>query len=531
MSPAGDPWWRRACIYQVYPRSFQDSNGDGIGDLPGVTARLDYLAWLGVDAIWLSPFYPSPMADFGYDVADHCNVDPIFGTLADFDQLVAESHARGLKVIVDFVPNHTSEAHPWFVESRENRDNPKRDWFIWRDGKPDGAPPTNWLSEFGGPAWTKDPGTGQYYYHAYLPQQPDLNWRNPDVRAAMLEALRFWLARGVDGFRLDTIHHLFEDPALRDNPPNADFRAGMAPTLAFDRVRQIDQPEVQDVLRDWRRLVDSYDGDRILVGEAYLPLDKVMAYYGTAEAPGVHLPFNFQLIGAPWDAAFLADLIRRYESLLPPGGWPNWVLGNHDRSRAASRFGPETAPLAALLLLTLRGTPTLYYGDELGLTDVPVPPEMIQDPWEKRVPGFGLGRDPVRSPMPWDGTRNAGFTSGTPWLPLGADHAARNVTAMRAGNNNLLHLTRDLLALRKAEPALHSGAYGLIENRSDILTYERIADERRLQVVLNMSPAARHTPVPAYELLLSTHGDRAGEAAEKLLRLRPHEGVILAIRQ
>lgn len=523
------PWWQKAAIYQIYPRSFQDSNGDGIGDLAGIIQRLDYLVWLGIDAIWLSPFYPSPMADFGYDVADYCDVDPIFGTLADFDRLMIEAHARGLKVIVDFVPNHTSEAHPWFVESRQSRDNPKRDWFVWRDAKSDGSPPTNWLSEFGGAAWTRDDVTGQYYYHAYLPQQPDLNWRNPAVRAAMKDVLTFWLERGVDGFRLDTVHHLFEDAALRDNPPNPAFKDGMAPTLEFDRVHQFDQPEVHGVLRDWRRLLEGYPGDdRILVGEAYLPLDKIMAYYG--EGKGVHLPFNFQLIGAPWDAAFLAGLIKRYESLLPPGGWPNWVLGNHDRSRVASRFGADAAPLAAMLLLTLRGTPTLYYGDELGLADVPVPPEMVQDPWEKRVPGFGLGRDPVRSPMPWNNSPNAGFTTGIPWLPLNADHSTRNVATMQTEKNNLLLLTRDLLALREAETALQTGAYGLVENRSDILTYERIGADRRLQVVLNMGAAAQHTPVPGYELLLSTCRDRAGEWGERLLRLRPHEGVVLAVR-
>ena len=524
-------WWQRAAIYQVYPRSFQDSNGDGIGDLPGVIARLDYLVWLGIDAIWLSPFYPSPMADFGYDVSDYCDVDPIFGTLTDFDKLIAQAHARNIKVIVDFVPNHTSDQHPWFVESRASCDNPKRDWFIWRDPV-DGGPPNNWLSEFGGAAWTRDTNTGQFYYHAYLPQQPDLNWRNPAVHAAMLEALKFWLARGADGFRLDTIHHLFEDPQLRDNPLSPHFKAGMAPTQVLDRVYQIDQPEVQDVLRDFRRLTDSYstpEAERILVGEAYLPLDKIMAYYGHGD--GVHLPFNFQLIGAPWDAAVIAGLITRYESLLPAGGWPNWVLGNHDRSRVASRFGPEAAPLAAMLLLTLRGTPTLYYGDELGLGDVPVPPEMVQDPWEKRVPGFGLGRDPVRSPMPWDDSRGAGFTSGAPWLPLGGDFQERNVAALQSAKHNILLLTRDLLALRKTEPALHAGAYGLVESRSDLLIYERVHDGRRLMIVLNMSAGAQHTPVPEYELLLSTHGDRGGELAEKLLRLRAHEGVILAIRQ
>ena len=525
-------WWQRATIYQIYPRSFQDSNGDGIGDLPGVIARLDYLAWLGIDAIWLSPFYPSPMADFGYDVSDYCDVDPIFGALEDFDRLVTAAHTRGIKVIVDFVPNHTSDRHPWFLESRRARENAKRDWYIWRDPAAGGGPPNNWLGEFGGAAWTKDPTTGQYYYHAYLPQQPDLNWRNPDVRAAMLEALRFWLERGVDGFRLDTIHHLFEDSGLRDNPRNPHFTAGMAPTLEFDRVHQVDQPEVQDVLRDFRRVTDSYGApgnERILIGEAYLPLDKIMAYYGRGD--GVHLPFNFHLIGAPWDAGFIACLIGTYESLLPGHGWPNWVLGNHDRSRVASRFGAAAAPLAAMLLLTLRGTPTLYYGDELGLADGVIPPEMVQDPWEKRVPGFGLGRDPVRTPMPWDGGPNAGFTQGTPWLPLNGDCEKRNVAAMQGEKTNILHLTRDLLALRRAEPALNAGGYGLIESRSDLLIYERIFGQRRLMIVLNMSASAQHTPVPAYELMLSTCRDRGGERADKLLRLRPHEGVILSLME
>jgi alpha-glucosidase len=308
----------------------------------------------------------------------------------------------------------------------------------------------------------------------------------------------------------------------------------MPPTTVFDRIHQIDQPEVQDVLGDFRRLTDSYGArgqERILIGEAYLPLDKVMAYYGSGDGEnrGVHLPFNFQLIGAPWDAGFIAGLISRYESLLPQHGWPNWVLGNHDRARVASRFGAAAAPLAAMLLLTLRGTPTLYYGDELGLTDVIIPPEMVQDPWEKRVPGFGLGRDPVRTPMPWDSTPGAGFTAGTPWLPLNDDAETRNVAALQGEKNNLLHLTRDLLALRRAEPALSVGNYGLIESRSDLLLYERIHGAQRLMIVLNMSVSAQHTPVPAYELLLSTCRDRGGERADTLLRLRPHEGVILRV--
>ncbi len=518
-------WWQRGVIYQIYPRSFQDSNGDGIGDLPGITRRLDYLRWLGVDALWLSPVYPSPMADFGYDVADYTGIDPIFGTLKDFDELLAETHRRGMKLIMDFVPNHTSEEHPWFRESRASRENPRRDWYIWRDPAPGGGPPNNWLSEFGGPAWTQDPATGQYYYHAYLPQQPDLNWRNPDVHAAVHTAMRFWLERGVDGFRLDTVHHLFEDEGLHDNPPNPDFRDGMAPILAYTRVHQMDLPQVQDVLAGLRQLTDAYD-DRVLIGEVYLPLERIVTYYGTDLQPGVHLPFNFHLIGAAWRASFIADLMVRYESLLPPGRWPNWVLGNHDRSRVASRFGAQNAALACMLLLTLRGTPTLYYGDELGLTDVPIPPAAVQDPWELRVPGFGYGRDPVRTPMPWDKTLHGGFTDGTPWLPLGGSHG--DVESQRNDATSLLRLTRDLIALRRRNAALSEGSYGAIESRGDVLVYERVAGSARVVVLLNFSSVTVHTPLVQGQVILSTAGDRAGEHAANLVALRPHEGLICA---
>ena len=522
----GFAWWQRGVIYQIYPRSFQDSNGDGVGDLAGITQRLDYLRWLGVDAIWLSPIYTSPMADFGYDVSDYTGIDPLFGTLADFDHLLAEVHRRDMKLIMDFVPNHTSDQHPWFLEARASKDSLKRDWYIWRDPSPSGAPPNNWLSEFGGAAWTRDESTDQYYYHAYLPQQPDLNWRNPDVRAAVHDAMNFWLARGVDGFRLDTIHHLFEDETFRDNPANPDFREGDAPTLAFARVHQTDLPEVQDVIAGFRRLTDSYDA-RVLVGEAYLPLEKVMAYYGTPERPGVHLPFNFHLIGATWKASFIADLIAQYDGLLPPGRWPNWVLGNHDRARIASRVDAANVPLATMLLLTLRGTPTLYYGDELGLTDVPIPPERVQDPWELRVPGFGFGRDPVRTPMPWDNARHGGFTDGEPWLPLNIDIAEKNVETARADPKSLLRLTRDLIALRRRTPALSVGGYGIIESRGDVLVYERLWGGQRATVFLNFAATTVYTPLPYGAVQLSTTGERAGETVSNLLCLRPHEGLVV----
>jgi alpha-glucosidase len=312
------PWWKRGIVYQIYPRSFQDSNGDGIGDLKGIRQRLDYLAWLGVDAIWISPIYTSPMADFGYDVADYCGIDPIFGTIEDFDRLVEDAHARGLKLILDFVPNHTSDRHPWFAESRSSRTDPKRDWYIWRDAAPDGSPPNNWISNFGGPAWEWDEATGQYYHHAFLKEQPDLNWRNPEVRSAMYDALRFWLDRGVDGFRVDVIWHLIKDAAFRDNPPNPAYQPNQAEINRFLQVHSADQPEVHEVVSEMRRVLEEYP-ERVLIGEIYLPLERLVAYYGQ-DLAGAHLPFNFQLIHTAWNAREIAALIDEYEAAVPAGG-------------------------------------------------------------------------------------------------------------------------------------------------------------------------------------------------------------------
>jgi alpha-glucosidase len=527
-------WWRRGVIYQVYPRSFQDSNGDGIGDLPGILARLRHLAALGADAVWLSPIYPSPMADFGYDVSDFTAIDPVFGTLADFDRLVAAAHDFGLRVILDYVPNHTSDRHPWFRDSRASRASPKRDWYIWRDPAANGGPPNNWLSEFGGSAWTLDPATGQYYYHAYLAEQPDLNWRNPAVVAAMLDVLRFWLDRGVDGFRVDAIHHLIEDAALRDNPPNPDWRAGLSPSRRVIRAHTMDQPEVHDAIAAMRRVTDAYPGQRVLIGEAYLPIDRLMAYYG-ADLSGFHLPFNFHLLSTPWEARAIAALIEEYEAALPPGGWPNWVLGNHDRSRLASRIGRDQARVAAMLLLTLRGTPTIYQGEEIGMEDVPIPPERVQDPWERNVPGIGLGRDPVRTPMQWDASPNAGFTTGAePWLPLAPDHGRVNVAAQAADPRSLYSLYRALIALRRAEPALAVGAYVPISaTEQDVLAYER-RDEvtgRRLLIALNLGRHRRRLPEMAVgaAALLWTHREARGEVLESGAELAPAEGVVAAL--
>jgi alpha-glucosidase len=528
---AGRPWWARGIIYQIYPRSFQDSNGDGIGDLPGIIDRLDYLRWLGIDAIWLSPIYPSPMADFGYDVADFTDVHPMFGTLADFDRLLAEAHARGLRVVLDFVPNHSSDRHHWFQRSRSSRTDPKRDWYVWRDPAPDGGPPTNWLSHFGGSGWEWDGATDQYYYHAFLKEQPDLNWRNPEVVAAMHDVMRFWLDRGVDGFRVDVIWHLIKDDQFRDNPPNPGFAEGMWPYTRLLPVYTADRPEIHDVVAGLRRVIEEYD-ERVLIGEIYLPVERLVAYYGR-DLRGAHLPFNFQLILAAWNARNIDRLIRDYEAALPEGGWPNWVLGNHDNHRIASRVGPAQARVAAMLLLTLRGTPTLYYGDEIGMRDVPIPSERIQDPWEKRVPGLGLGRDPERTPMQWSAEGNAGFTTGTPWLPLAEEFPSVNVAAERADPGSMLSLYQRLIHLRRTEPALAIGDYEPIEAEGPVLAYRRRHEGRELLIALNLSSGVARLPAPAAgaRILLSSHLDHDQRAATEDSQLRADEGVILEIAE
>jgi alpha-glucosidase len=524
-------WWQKAVIYQIYPRSFQDSDGDGVGDLRGILARLDYFAWLGIEALWISPIYPSPMADFGYDVADYVGIDPLFGTLADFDRLVAALHERGIRLILDFVPNHTSEQHPWFREARAARASPRRDWYIWRDPAPGGGPPNNWVSQAGGSAWALDPASGQYYYHAFLAQQPDLNWRNPAVREAMYDVLRFWLARGVDGFRVDVFWHMIKDAAFRDDPLNPDYRAGEPD---FRRVRPLhsaDQPEVLEIATEMRRVLAEYPGDRLLIGEIYLPVQRLAAYYGPGLS-GVHLPFNFNLMWAKWQPAPILELIREYEAVLPPGGWPSWVLGNHDQMRIASRVGPAQARVAMVLLLTLRGTPTLYYGDELGLENVPIPPERERDPFGIRQPGTGQGRDPVRTPMPWDSSANCGFTTGEPWLPLGADHAARSVEAQKHDPGSMLALTRALLEVRRREPALALGDWAEVEVEGEVLAYARTAGEQRIIVVLNLEAVPK--PVRFGERLsgrvvLSTHPERARRDVDGRIDLAGDEAVIIAV--
>jgi alpha-glucosidase len=484
--------------------------------------------------VWISPFYPSPTRDLGYDVTDYCGVDPLFGTLEDFDAMVAEAHRLGLRVILDLIPNHTSDQHPWFVQSRSSRESPMRDWYVWRDAAPDGGPPNNWLSTFGGSAWQWDAATGQYYLHVFLREQPDLNWRNPFVEAEMHRVMRFWLDRGIDGFRVDAVQNLVKDAELRDNPENGEYREGVDDP--FDRLRHIysaDQPEVHEKIRAMRRLVEEYGSDRVLIGEIYNTPERLMPYYGGAAGDECHFPYNFQLIRLPWNARVIGDAVRAYEGMLPPGAWPNWVLGNHDRHRVATRVGPAQARVAAMLLLTLRGTPTLYYGDEIGMADVPIPPDRERDPWGINLPGQGLGRDPERTPMQWSSEPSAGFTTGDPWLPVADDFTAVNVERQRDDPSSVLTLYRRLLALRRAEPPLHGGSYVEVDADGAVLAYERRWDDARFLIALNLGDAPASVAIPASAggtVVISTHADAEGAAIDDSIALRPAEGVVVRMR-
>ncbi len=523
-------WWQHGVVYQIYPRSFMDTNGDGIGDLEGIRARLDHLAWLGVDAIWLSPIFPSPMADFGYDVSDYTDIDPLFGTLAEFDRLLADAHARGIRVILDWVPNHTSDRHAWFVESRSSRTSPKRDWYVWRDPAPGGGPPNNWVSVFGGSAWQLDPASGQYYLRSFLVEQPDLNWRNPEVVDAMHGVLRFWLERGVDGFRIDVIHRIAKDPLYRDNPASAEPGPGFGGQV---HVHDENHADVHALLRGIRAVLDAYP-ERMTVGEVYI-MDpaQVASYYGRGDE--LHLAFNFSFLRAPWSAEAFAREIERFEGLLPPDAWPDNVLSNHDVPRHASRYddprhGEARARMAALLLLTLRGTPFLYFGEELGMRNGEVPPERLQDPLARTLHPK-LSRDPERTPMHWDGSAGAGFTTGEPWLPIAADFAVRNVAAQRADRGSILWLYKDLLALRRGTPALERGAYRALASKPGVLAYERHHAGSRALVALNFGESACSAGLPSARVNggLHTQAGAALPANAAQLELGPSEAAVLIV--
>src|SRR5215207_2593916 len=503
----GAQWWKHAVFYEIYPRSFKDSDGDGVGDLDGSTSKLDYLAALGIDAVWITPFYPSPQVDFGYDVSDYESVDPQFGTLAAFDRLVREAHRRRIKVVIDFVLNHTSDKHPFFVESRSSRTNPKRDWYIWRDPK-NGGLPNNWSSSFGPVAWTLDDKSGQYYNHYFYREQPELNWRNPEVERRMFETVRFWLKRGADGFRLDAVNYLFEDPALRDNPVLPELRFGSTTEHEQEKKYNRDLPEVQDAVVRLRAFNDRVNPESVLVGEAYVPKwEELMRYYGPADN-GVHLPFNFFLVMEParskLDATIFRDVIAASERALQ-GRWTTYVLSNHDIPRHYDRLGDgthndEIAKLTATMLLTLRGSPFLYYGEEIGMvTTEPKTVEEVRDPVGKRYWPLRKGRDGERTPMQWDAGRHAGFTTpaATPWLPVPPSARTKNVAAQERDASSLLNFYKRLITLRRASPALLDGDYAAVGNDPHVYAYVRRTPGQRMLVALNMSGESRALPLYA----------------------------------
>lgn len=528
-------WWQTGVVYQIYPLSFMDSNGDGYGDLAGISSKLDYLQWLGVDAIWISPIYPSPLADWGYDVSDYTGIHPLCGTMADFDRLLAACHARGMKLILDYVPNHTSEQHPWFVESRSSRANPRRNWYLWKDPGRDGGPPNNWLSVFGGPAWTRDEATGQYYLHSFLKEQPDLNWRNPEVQAAMLDVMHFWFDKGVDGFRVDALWHVIKDAQYRDNPLDPDYVKGRMPEYAkLVPAYSGGQPELHEIVALMRHVADQYK-DRVLIGEMYLPVEELMGYYGRQRDAGLHLPYNFQLIVLPWEAAEIFAGVNRYEASLPAFAWPNWVLGNHDKPRVATRVGPEQARIAAMLLLMLRGTPTIYAGDEIGMRDVPVPPERQRDPAGKRLGSDQFGRDPQRTPMQWTGGPGAGFTTGEPWLPVAADAGRVNVEAQREDRGSMLAFYRRLLELRRAEPALQIGGYLPAGQKGNVFAFVRELGDSCFLIAANLGSTRARLAIPKHldvtgEVVLGTDPQRIGRTISQYINLGPNEGLIARIK-
>ena len=491
-------WWKHAVLYEIYPRSFQDSNGDGIGDLNGITSRLDYLQSLGVDAIWLSPIYPSPQIDFGYDISDYENIDPQYGTLADFDKLVTEAKKRNIRVIMDMVLNHTSDKHPWFIESASSKTNPKRDWYVWRDGKGPGIPPNNWQSIFGHSAWKFDPKTNQYYYHMFYVEQPDLNWRNPAVEKAMFGSMQFWLDRGVAGFRLDAIPTLFEDPKLRDAKETGGTNAFGDPNLDDTYVQNL--PEVHDVMRRLRSMVNKYPGDRVLIGETYLPnVQELDKWYGGSKRDELNLPMDMQVgFTNKLDANLLRQRIEDAETKID-GNQPLFVFDNHDNGRSWERYGDGVhndaiARLIATMLFTTRATALMYYGQELGMqTTVPTRKEDVKDPvgvtgWPKEK-----GRDGERTPMQWNDTANAGFsTAATTWLPVAADYKTVNVAAESNEPDSLLNWNKKLIAMRKNDAALRDGSITMLDKTNpNVLSYLRQGPAGKPSIIVALNFTAQ----------------------------------------
>jgi alpha-glucosidase len=530
--PADEPgttWWRDGVLYQIYPRSYMDANGDGIGDLRGVIARLDHLAWLGVDGIWLTPITVSPNTDWGYDVADYCDVDPALGTLADAEELVAEAARRGIRVILDLVPNHSSDRHPWFLDARSSRTAAHRDFYVWADPKPDGSPPNNWVNVFhpGRPAWTFDETTGQYFLTHFLPSQPDLNWWSEGVRHAFDEILRFWFDRGVAGFRIDVCHMIVKDKELRDNPPASDDDHWYVQLRGQRQEFNAARPEVHDVLRHWRNLAAEYDPARVLVGETYVfDPDELFTFYGKGDE--LDLAFNLMFLHARFDAKELRDAVETAERMLPDGCWPTWTAGNHDNRRFPTRWcrnDPAKARLVMVMLMGLRGTPFLYYGDEIGMRDTEIPIERMLDP-VAHYHGPRLGRDPQRTPMAWRAAPGAGFTeSGVePWLPFG-DVASVNVEAQRDDPESMLTLTRDLIRLRREVDDLRRGSYRTRPHEQEqVWAWDR---GNGTVVACNMTDGAVDVAGVTGVVRISTDRARDGARVAGTLRLAPWEAAIV----
>jgi len=528
-------WQNVNGIYQIYPRSFKDTNGDGIGDLAGITEKLDYINGkpdsLGINAIWLSPFYPSPMADFGYDISDYCAVNPLFGTLDDFRRLIDEAHARDIKVMIDYVPNHTSDEHTWFQESKSSRENEKRDWYVWRDPKPDGTPPNNWLSVFGGSAWEFDPASGQYFLHSFLTKQPDLNWANPEVREAMCDVLHFWLKLGVDGIRADAVRWMSKDPEFRDNPLNPTYNPEAKTDPYFVQLQTHSRygPQLFAYLRQISDVIESYP-DRIVIFEDYpdAMLDLRSQYSDFyAVNPHVAAPFNFEGFKTPYSAMEFRRFIDRFQADIGTVSRPFYCFGNHDNPRLVSRVGREQAKLVGLLQLTLPGTPVIYYGDEIGMEDGMIPPDKVHDPFEKQTPGLGLGRDPERTPMQWSNEPFAGFSRAEPWLPVADSFKTVDVIGELHDAASFLYMYRALLSLRDMH-VLRFGSYAPWEGSDEfVYGYFREDAESQILILLNMSsePTMRDVGIDG-QIMYSTHMLESAMIGS-FVALQAHHGVVI----
>jgi alpha-glucosidase len=535
-----EPWWKTGVIYQIYPRSFKDTSGNGIGDLQGIIKKLDYLNEgtddsLGVDAVWLSPIYPSPQVDFGYDVSNYREIDPLFGDLSLFKELVEALHKRGIRILMDLVLNHTSDQHPWFIESRSNLQNPKRNWYIWHPGN-QGKPPNNWSSYFGGRAWHLDSKTNQYYLAMFAPEQPDLNWRNPDVKSALFDVMRFWLDQGVDGFRLDVFNQYFKDAEFRSNPIKWNPLGIIHSFWGHHHIYDRDQPEIFPVLSEMRALVDSYP-ERMMIGEIVADDDfsKTFEYYGSHH-DGLHLAYNFDLFRAKWNPRHFRQVIRKWEAHVPENVWPTYILSNHDVPRHFSRYnkghhGLARAKIAATVLLMLRGTPMIYYGEELGQAEVKLSRKQIMDPPGVRYWPFHKGRDGCRAPMQWDDSPHGGFTTGTPWLPVHSDSKTKNVKAQDKDPNSLLNLYRRLIWLRKRHPVLQSGDLSLVDNdHRHVLAFSRFSTDERIFVLLNFSSRNQSVMLdasPPLKILFGSYNKEGEAISSRAIELQPNEVLIL----